>query len=315
MMNNITMKHLRYFDALARTRHFGNAAKDCGITQPALSNQIKELEGLSGAALVERSTRQVHLTALGIEFAIRTRDILASVNELEDLVRAKKAPFFAELNIGFIPTIAPYILPQIIRVLMEHFPHARMRPREAMTATLVDDLISGSLDLAMVALPVSEPSLQEHALFEEEFLLVRPPGAGSAPLPTAEDLSQSQVLLLREGHCFRDQALSYCQSRSATPNDVVEGSSLSTLVGMVSVGMGVTLIPEMAAAVETRLKDVSISRFANPVPKRTVGLVWRKSNPLKQQFMQFAELIQSVRDIPMAGTKLADGPETADTSV
>lgn len=295
-MKNITMKHLRYFDALVQKRHFGNAASACGITQPALSTQIKELEALSGAPLVERSTRQVHLTALGLEFARRTRHILTAVDELDDLVRANKAPFFAELNIGFIPTIAPYVLPEIVSVLMERFPHAKMRPREAKTATLVDDLLTGSLDLAMVALPVSEPSLQEFTLFEEEFLLVRPPGSEHLPAPTADELSRSQVLLLREGHCFRDQALSYCQANSATPSDVVEGSSLSTLVGMVSVGMGVTFIPEMAAPLESKLKSVSVCRFSDPVPTRTVGLIWRKSNPLVEEFMQFANLIRTTRE-------------------
>lgn len=294
-MKSVTLKHLRYFDALAQYGHFGRAASECGVTQPALSTQIKELEALTGAPLVERSTRKVHLTALGEKFARRTRLILTEISELSDLVRAEKDVFFSELNIGFIPTIAPYVLPSVISVMKGRFPHAKLRPREAITSELVEDLHSGDLDLAMVALPLDEPNLQEFPLFEEEFLLVRPPESRLEPHPTAAEMATMQVLLLREGHCFRDQALSYCEANSATPSDVIEGSSLSTLVGMVSVGMGVTLIPEMAAPVETTLNGVSVSRFPDPPPTRSVGLVWRQSNPLVDEFMRFASVVKSAR--------------------
>ena len=164
-MIGISMKHLRYFDALARLGHFGRAADDCSISQPALSVQIKELEDLLGASLVERSARQIRLTAFGEEFALRVKEILRSVDELGDLARASQAPLAGRLRIGVIPTVAPYLLPEVIKQLTLRFPGIDLRPREAVTQKLIEDLLEGRLDVAIVALPVSESALFETPLF------------------------------------------------------------------------------------------------------------------------------------------------------
>jgi LysR family transcriptional regulator, hydrogen peroxide-inducible genes activator len=290
-MNPVTLKQLRYFDALARHVHFGRAAEACAISQPALSMQIKELEEALGGVLLDRGARHVWLTKFGEEIAQRVRDILRSVDELGDLARASRERLVGRLRIGMIPTIAPYLLPTVIGNLTRMHPELDIHVRETLTPKLIQELAQGRLDTAIVALPVSEPSLTEVALFAENFLLVRPGGDEGTPVPTSETLREMRLLLLEEGHCFRDQALSFCNMQSSPPREVLDASSLSTLVQMVSAGIGVTLIPEMAVAVETRSASVSLARFKSPQPSRTIGMIWRKTSPLARQLLQISEVV------------------------
>lgn len=290
-MVNVTLRQLRYFDALARLGHFGRAAEACAISQPALSMQIKELEEALGGLLLERSARQVALTPLGEDLAQRVRDILGSVDELEDFARASRDRFVGRLRIGMIPTIAPYLLPRIIENLTRMHPELDIRVRETLTPKLIKEVTEGRLDTAIVALPVSVPSLSEVALFTENFLLVRPRQDERTPVPSPEKLREMRLLLLEEGHCFRDQALSFCKLQSSPPREMLDANSLSTLVQMVSAGIGVTLIPEMAVAVETQSASVSVARFKNPQPSRTIGMVWRKTTPLARQLLQISEVV------------------------
>lgn len=286
------MRHLRYFEALARIGHFGRAAESCAISQPALSVQIRELEELLGVPLVERGGRRIRLTGLGEEFAERTRAILRSVDELADLGRAAHGPIAGRLRLGVIPTVAPYLLPDIIKTLATLYPGIDPRPREAITQRLIEDLTEAKLDAAIVALPISEPALKEIALFDEEFVLVRPLEDAGKPVPSSDRLHEMRLLLLEEGHCFRDQALSVCNIGASSVRDLMEGSSLSTLVQMVGAGIGVTLIPQMAVDTETRSASVCISSLAEPRPTRTIGMVWRKTNPLSAQFSTIAEIVR-----------------------
>jgi LysR family hydrogen peroxide-inducible transcriptional activator len=309
-MSRITLRHMRYFDALATHAHFGRAASACAISQPALSLQIQELEDILGAPLVERGPRQFRLTSLGEALAPRARDILRAVDELDDLARASLSPLTGRLRIGVIPTIAPYLLPAIIKTLAQRFPGLDIRPREAVTRRLVEDLALGRLDTALVALPVSEESLHEEPLFDEEFVLVRPLADAARPVPNPEALRDMRLLLLEEGHCFRDQALALCNMSPSTPRDMMEGSSLSTLVQMAGAGIGVTLIPQMAVPIETRSAPVSVARLSHHDsghdsgqrsgqgtgghPGRTIGMVWRHSNPLAPQLAHIARLVGEV---------------------
>ena len=288
------MKHLRYFEALARIGHFGRAAEDCAITQPALSVQIKELEALVGAPLVERGSRRIRLTTLGEDFARRARVILRSVDELQDLARASHGSLVGRLRLGVIPTIAPYFLPAVIKALSADFPGLDLQPREAVTQKLISDLMEARLDAALVALPISEPSLTEVPLFSEKFILVRSVEDADRPVPPVEALREMRLLLLEEGHCFRDQAISFCKLPASSPRELMEGSSLSTLVQMVGAGIGITLIPEMAVAVEQRSTEVSFARLPAPAPERNIGMVWRKSNPLSDQLQDIAQVIQQL---------------------
>lgn len=295
-MINVTLRQLRYFDALARHGHFGRAAEACAITQPALSMQIKEMEEALGGVLLERNARQVRLTRFGEELAQRVRDILRSIDELGDFARASQDGLVGRLRLGMIPTIAPYLLPKVIANLKRIHPELDIHVREALTAKLLQELAEGRLDTAIVALPVSQPSLTEIALFAEDFLLVRPGEDEGMPVPSRETLREMRLLLLEEGHCFRDQALSFCDMRSSPPRELLDASSLSTLVQMVGSGIGVTLIPEMAVAVETRSAPVSVVRFRNPQPSRTIGMVWRKTSPLAKQLLQISEAVRLSAD-------------------
>lgn len=297
-MTNLTLKQLRYFEALARHGHFGRAAEACSISQPALSMQIKAFEEELGADLFERGGRQIRLTGFGEEVARRIKDIVRSIDELEDYARASRDGLVGRLRIGVIPTVAPYLLPSLIGSLTRLHDGVDIHVRETLTPKLIQELNEGRLDMAIIALPVSEPSLAETALFTESFVLVRPREDEEKPVPSPEALGEMKLLLLEEGHCFRDQALSFCKRTvgAVQPRDVLDASSLSTLVQMVDAGMGVTLIPEMAVAVETRSATVSVARFNEPRPSRTIGMVWRKTSPLAKQLLQIADVVRQSAD-------------------
>ena len=302
-MNNLTLKQLRYFEALARHGHFGRAAEACAVTQPALSLQIRDLEASLGAMLFERGPRQVRLTPFGEEVAPRVRDILRSVDELGDLARASRGRLSGRLRIGVIPTVAPYLLPRVIATLTRRHPGLEIHVRETLTGRPLRALPERRLHTATVALPVSEAAFEEVGLFSERFVLVRPADDAEKPVPNAAMLREMRLLLLEEGHCFRDQALSFCDLHAARPRELLEGSSLSTLVQMVSAGIGVTLIPEMAVPVETRSASVSVARFSDPEPRRTVGMIWRKANPLAGQLL---DISQAVREAAGALHRIGD---------
>ncbi|MCH2095993.1 MAG: hydrogen peroxide-inducible genes activator [Rhodobacteraceae bacterium] len=291
-MINFTLKHFRYFDALARMGHFGRAAEACSISQPALSVQIKELEAMLGSPLVERTARQIRLTTLGEEFLIRARKVLIEVEEMTELARKPDRPLTGRLRMGVIPTVAPYLLPRIIRQLSTRLPDLELRPRESVTHSLLEDLMQSRLDFVIAALPVSEPGLREFALFDEDFVLVRSASDAGKPVPAPTQLPEMKLLLLEEGHCFRDQALSVCDIKSTDPSLLMEGSSLATLVQMVDAGLGLTLIPEMSVPLETRGTTVDIAHFGRDRPKRTIGMVWRKTNPLETQLMELGAIIR-----------------------
>lgn len=293
-MNNITLKQLRYFNTLAQQSHFGRAAEICAVSQPALSMQIKELEETLNSKLVERGARKTQLTQFGKEFAKRASDILRSVDELEEFTRSMSDELSGQLRIGVIPTIAPYLLPKIINELSREFPTLDIHIRETLTQNLIKEISEGQLDTAIVALPLSESSFTEIPLFTEEFVLVRPITDKGKPAPNREMLKEMRLLLLEEGHCFRDQALSFCNIQTTRPREMLDGSSLSTLVQLVSAGIGVTLIPEMALDVETRSANVSITRFLDPTPSRTIGMIWRKTNPLTKRLTDISDIIRKV---------------------
>jgi LysR family hydrogen peroxide-inducible transcriptional activator len=293
-MNALTLRQLRYFDALAEHGHFGRAADVCAISQPALSVQIKELEESFGAPLLERTTRRVRLTSFGEDVLVRVREILRSVDELGDMARAAQSGLTGRLRLGVIPTIAPYLLPALLREVKTTFPDMSLMVRETMTANLLTELHAGRIDTAIVALPVSETAFTEVPLWSEEFVLVRPDTEAATPVPAPDTLERERLLLLEEGHCFRDQALSFCSLPSVRPHEGLDGSSLSTLVQMVGAGLGVTVIPEMAVPVDTPAAAVSVARFAGAQPARTIGMIWRKSSPLASQLQELSDVVRDV---------------------
>ncbi len=292
-MKNLTLKQLRYFEALAQHGHFGRAAEASSISQPALSMQIKDLEAQLAAPLFERGASGLLLTPFGREFAAHARAVLREMGTLGDFVRHSAAQaaggFGGRLALGVIPTIAPYFLPHMMQSLQAVHPALQVNLREAMTQVLLTELEAGRLDAALLALPIAAPHLVQWPLFSEDFVLVRPLSEAARPVPSPDALRQMRLLLLEEGHCFRDQALAFCAAPSGLgPRDVMDGSALTTLVQMVGAGLGVTLIPEMAVDLEARAAQVCIQRFAAPAPQRQIGLVWRKTSPLGGALAQIA---------------------------
>ena len=292
-MTKITLRQLRYFEALAQHCHFGIASNACSVTQPALSMQIRDFELALGVSLFEKGTHPVQLTPLGRIIAAKSKAIMLDVAELEELVRASDNQPLIDLRLGVIPTVAPYIFSKIAKDLTMHFTGLNLKMREAITSKLITAVIDGELDAAIIALPASEPRLRELELFRENFLLVRPKADAKKPVPRPEMLREMRLLLLEEGHCFRDQALTFCKMGSSNTQDVMDGNSLTTLVQMVAAGFGVTLIPEMAAEFEGRIPNISIAKFHKNPPTRKIGMVWRRNSPLQDKYIEIAQIVKA----------------------
>lgn len=297
-MDNLTLRQLRYFEALAKHRHFGRAAEVCAVSQPALSVQIRTLEEALGLPLFERGPRAVRLTAFGRDFAARVRRVLRDVDELAEMARAAQTGLVGRLAVGVIPTIAPYLLPRLLPRLGTELPQLDLQIRETVTPRLIEELSAGRIDAAIVALPVAGRDFAAQPLFSEAFMLVRPAAEAAAPVPTPRALGEMRLLMLEEGHCFRDQALAFCQIPASVARAGLEGSSLSTLVQMVGAGLGVTLIPAMAAPVEARAAPVCVQPLGPEAPERTIGLIWRASSPLAAQLQNIARIITEISDQP-----------------
>lgn len=295
MVAQPSIKQLKYLVALAECGHFGRAAESCFITQPSLSAAISELENLLGAQLVERNKRQVLMTALGEEVVSRARSILQEVNELTTMAQAASDPLSGPIHIGVIPTIGPYLLPDVMASLRTGFPKLQPLLREDQTSVLIDLLMAGKLDLALIALPIDENWLEEFELFEDRFVFACTP---DNPLThkhhiDISDIKNEKLLLLEDGHCLRDQALEVCQKAGWSKSADFQANSLSTLVQMVGAGIGATLLPEMSLEVEARRPDMlKIIPFENPVPVRRIGMVWRRSSARKREYRQLASYLR-----------------------
>ena len=288
----ISLRQLRYFVALARHGHFGRAAEECHVSQPALSVQIQELEAGLGAALIERKRSAAGLTPLGAEILKRAQAILADVRDLEDFARHGAAVLAGGLRLGVIPSIAPYLLPAALPLLQARFPALELSLQERQTRDLAADLKGGQLDAILVALPFEEPWAETIRLFREPLFLIAPSAGGTRRAERLEDLQESTLLLLEEGHCIHDQALSYCRSNRIAVHQQYGAASLSTIIQMVANGYGKTLLPEIALPIEIRKEmTVRVSRLPDPEPFRTVGLAWRRTSPRKSDFVELGRAL------------------------
>ncbi|RTL50213.1 MAG: LysR family transcriptional regulator [Bradyrhizobiaceae bacterium] len=289
----VSLKQLKYFDAVARAGHFGAAAEQCAISQPALSMQIQELEKSLGVQLLERSRRGVMLTESGRAIAQRAARVLADVRDIADVARRQNEVLTGPLHFGVIPSVAPYILPQLLPMMRDGFPGLDLHIRETQTQFLTRELLHGQLDLLLLAMPVEHPEIETLALFDDRFLLAMASSHRISGLAraTADLLDSDRLLLLEEGHCFRDQALAFCSLQKVENINTFGASSLSTLVQMVANGLGLTLLPELCAPLETRRSDIRLMRFADPQPKRTIGLAWRRTSPRKDRFAELGAMI------------------------
>ena len=289
----VSLKQLRYFLAVARTGHFGAAAEQCAVTQPALSMQIQELEKELGLQLLERGPKGAGLTVGGQEIAVRAARVLADVRDLVESARHLSGGFSGPFHFGAIPSIAPYLLPQLLPLIRARHPNLDLHLRETRTQRLLEELVDGNLDLALLALPVEHPGVETLSLFEDRFLLALPASRsiGKNVRATPDLIREDRLLLLEEGHCLRDQALAFCHLRQVENIDTFGASSLSTIVQMVSNDLGLTLLPELSLELETKRADIRLMRFTNPEPQRIIGLAWRETSPRKREFAALGDLI------------------------
>lgn len=300
----ITLRQLRYLVSLARHRHFGRAADDCAVTQPALSMQVRELEREIGAELVERRPGDIALTEIGLEVAQRAERILAATRDLVDFARHRDV-LTGALKLGVIPTLAPYVLPRLLPLLQQHHPNLRLEVRETQTRLLLDELVAGELDCALLALPV-EGDLAVLKLFDDRFLLATPasdPPHKSRGRVAIEDVDQRRLILLEEGHCLRDQALAFCATKHGDAPAGLGATSLTTVMQMVANGYGVTLLPEVAVETEVRDGRVQLTRFAEPEPARSVGLAWRHTSPRTKDFEALGVTIREALSAVVPGCR------------
>ncbi|HZP89206.1 MAG TPA: hydrogen peroxide-inducible genes activator [Burkholderiales bacterium] len=289
-----SLRQLRYLVALSQRLNFRLAAEDCFVTQSTLSAGIKELETLLGVELVERDTRTVWLTPIGAEVVPRAAGLLAQARDLVEIAKGAGEPLSGPLRLGVIPTVAPFMLPGLLPPLRAGHPKLQLYLREDLTERLLERLNSAELDMALIALPYDTGELLTRKLFKDEFWFV---SRADDPLAQSKevavrDVRGSQLLLLEEGHCLREHAMSACGMRSANSESMIEATSLSTLIQMVEGGLGVTLLPEMTLKAGILNGTSLVARpFSTQVPARDIALIARPTSAHRRDFDLLAEFV------------------------
>ena len=289
-----TTKQLRYFVALEQYEHFGKAAESCFVSQPAFSVAIKELENMLNIQLVDRTNKNVTVTSLGRDVARQARVVLRELEDLVEMAKGNQLPLTGPLKLGVIPTIAPFLLPRLLPALRAEFPDLRLYLKEDLTERIYERLMDGELDLILIALPYELRNTTDMVLFEDRFYLahqqnstlIRP---GDYDL---NDLPSDSILLLEDGHCLRDHALSACNIKNVDKVSNITATSLLTLVQMVDADLGITYLPEMAVN-SSLLKNTRIKTTPmEPGSSRQIGLVWRKASTRQDEFTMLGNFIQ-----------------------
>jgi LysR family transcriptional regulator, hydrogen peroxide-inducible genes activator len=309
-MAMITLRQLRYFVAVAGSGHFGRAADAVGVSQPALSMQLRDLEKELGGILVERGASGARLTELGREAAVRAVGILAAVRDLEEVSRAGAEILGGPVRLGVIPTIAPFLLPRLLTGAEIEYPALQLSVRETTTGHLVEELADGSLDAILASLPLNRDDFAESTAFDDPFLLAAPTGSKHAAQSPAlaELIRADELLLLEDGHCLRDQALSVCHRIDPGRLQRFGATSLTTVVQLVAAGQGVTLVPQLAVDAGLLAEPrVSLVRFADPQPYRSIGLAWRRNSPRGRDFGALTALVRKIRNAEPSALAVASG--------
>jgi LysR family hydrogen peroxide-inducible transcriptional activator len=294
----MNIRDLEYAVMVAELGHFGRAAEACHVSQPALSGQIQKLEQHLGVTLFERTKRQVHITPVGEKILSHARDILALVTVIEETASAQKDPLSGSLRLGMIPTIAPYLTPILLPSLRHGLPNVELALTEGMTHVLEKQLLEGEIDAAILATSVTDPRLTEIALYAEPFWIALPHGH---PMEDREsvsilDIQSEDLLLLADGHCLRDQVLSFCESALQTnPAINTQNTSLSTILALVGAGAGVTLVPAMSLQ-GSWVTDagIAVRREKTGQACRSVCLTYRKSYPRHQMLEKLADIVGAI---------------------
>jgi LysR family hydrogen peroxide-inducible transcriptional activator len=295
-MADLKLKDLRYLVAVADTRHFGRAAERSFVSQPTLSAQLKKLEEYLGVQLIERAPKRVSLTAAGEEIVERARRILEAGDEIVEIAKGHRDPLAGRLKLALLPTIGPYLLPNVAAKLRKGLPRLELMLYEYQTDPMLEKLHSGEIDVGILALPAQMDGLDTYELYKEPFMVAMPADHRLASRATirAEDLHHETLLLLEDGHCLRDQALDICSSIDLHEKQDFRATSLETLRQMVAAGVGITLLPELAGrGAYGNARGVAIKPFARPVPTRTIGAVWRKSSARRESILALAKLIET----------------------
>ena len=294
---SLTLRQMHYALTLAETGHFGRAAERCHVTQPALSQQIRQIEEFCGGQLFERLGKSVRPTPIGREFTERARLVLEQAQALESFLRGAQGRPSRPLRFGLIPTIAPYLLPEIYPALQAKLPDLQFTAHESRTDALLDGLEDGSIDLALIAStpPGHRTRLTLAPLFTDEFVLATSGDApDDGPVPLAM-IDSTRMLLLDEGHCFREQAIAACGLDAAGSRRAFAATSLSTIVEFVANGQGITLLPEIALKKEAQGDRIRIRRLVSPGARRMLTLAWREATPFAGIFEQVATAIRGLR--------------------
>ena len=290
-------KQLRYFVALAEEQHFGRAAARCFVSQSAFSVAIQELEGLLGANLVDRTNRSVTITALGKEVAVLAKLCLQDLNALVETARGHARPLQGPLQLGVIPTIAPFLLPRVLPKLRKAFPRLQLYLYEDVTQRLYEQLMEGALDLAILALPYALTGVEEMELFPDRFRLAA--RKGTALVDPANyrfsKLHAGTVLLLRDGHCLREHAIEACKVRDTQKLHPFSASSLLTLIEMVDADLGITFLPEMAEGSALLQRTQVALHPLGDNSYRTIGMIWRRGSPRSEEFRRLGEFMAEHR--------------------
>lgn len=280
-MADLKLKDLRYLVAVADTRHFGQAAARCFVSQPTLSAQLKKLEDYLGVQLVERHPRRIALTEAGQQVVARARRIIEASDEIVSLAETRRDPLAGRLRVALLPTIGPYLLPIVAPRLRKKLPRLEFLLYEYQTGPMLEHLQAGDIDLGILALPVPSEGLAERKLFDEPFVVALPDGNPLAARRSlkATDLNGETLLLLEDGHCLRDQALDVCARSQVHEKQDFRATSLETLRQMVASGSGITLLPQLAASgAYGNARGMVTVPFAKPEPVRHVGALWRRTS-------------------------------------
>ena len=290
----MNLRDLRYLVALADTRHFGRAAEKSHVSQPTLSAQIRKLEDYLGVKLVERQPRNVALTEIGERIVERARHIVHDADDMVELARLARDPLAGKLRVALIPTLGPYLLPLVSPRVRKALPKLRLMLYEYQTEPLLEHLRAGDVDVGILALGVDTAGFETRALFEEPFTVALPAAHPLARRSTVrvDDLSGETLLLLEDGHCLRDQALDVCSRVDVRESQDFRATSLETLRQMVAAGLGVTLLPALATEGPfAHTRSLAVRPFAKPVPRRTVGAVWRRSSTRLEAIAKLCDVI------------------------
>ena len=296
-MNLPTVKQLRYLIELEKHGHFGKAAEACFVSQSAFSVAIRELESTLGTQLFDRTNKSVTITAMGQEIVVQARLVVRDLEALMDMARVSSEPLSGKLRLGVIPTISPFLLPKILPKLRTHFPQLQLFLQEDTTQRVYERLMSGELDLILIAFPYELRNVEKMKLFNDQFLLAYKTGSQfiDTQKVTVDHLQSESILLLEDGHCLRDHALSACKIRNLNKVSHFAASSLLTLIEMVEADLGVTYLPEMAKS-SPMLKNTNIKTQAMPKNShREIGLIWRQGSARGEEFKMLGEFIKKNR--------------------